>query len=122
MRKLFPILLLAFGGCMWGRVQTNDPSIVEAAKQLKPGVTSAVEVPRILGAPPMMRVMGRNAIYYNYTFGDSKNEGLMLVIFNLSRANSYNTTLSVEIDPETDLVREVYVPEVPELSWSFWPF
>lgn len=122
MRKLIPIVLFALSGCMWGRVQTNDPSIVDAAKRLKPGVTRAVEVPRILGAPPMMRVMGRDAIYYNYTFGDSKNEGLMLVIFNFSRANSYNTTLSVEIDPDTDLVREVYIPKVPALSWNFWPF
>lgn len=122
MTKFLPFLLLATGGCMWGRVQTNDPEIVVAAKKLRPGVTSATEVPRILGAPPMMRVMGNDAIYYNYTFGDSKNEGLMLVIFNLSRANSYNTTLSVEIDPETDLVREVYIPKIPELSWSFWPF
>lgn len=124
MKRLFALIFLAttLSGCMWGRMQMNDPSIVDRAKAIKPGVTTAVEVPRILGAPPMVRMLGKDAHYYNYTFGDTKNEGLMLIILNFSRTSSYNSTLSIEIDPATQVVREVYLPKVPELEWRFWPF
>lgn len=100
----------------------NDPSIVERAKTIRPGVTKAVEVPRILGAPPMMRLMSKDAHYYNYTFGDTKNQGLMLMVVNFSRTSSYNSTLSVEVDPASGVVREVYLPKIPKLEWRFWPF
>ena len=115
-------LLVLCGGCMWGRMQVNDPSIAERAKEIRVGVTKGAEVPAILGAQPMMRMPGKDTKMMGFNYADTKSHGLMLILFNFTRSGTVADTLYVESDARTDVVTRVYIPPKRELEWRFWPF
>ena len=110
------------GGCMWGRMQVNDPTIVERAANIRIGVTRGAEVPKLLGAEPMMRMPGKETKLMGFSYADTKSNGLMLILFNFTRSSTVADTLYVETDAQSDIVRRVYIPPRRDLEWRFWPF
>ena len=115
-------LALLLSGCMWGRVQMNDPSVLTRAKDIRVGETREEDLARILKAEPQMRLPGRESTLLAYSVGDTKHNGLMLVVVNFSRSTSSLETLYVEVDPQTKVVSAVHIPELREPEWRFWPF
>lgn len=109
-------------GCLWGRMRINDPTVVERARGIKVGQTRGVDVPRILHAQPTMRMPGKERLMYGYTFGDTKTEGLVLLLFNFTRSSTLAETLYVEVDAKSDMVTNIYIPPARDLEWRFWPF
>lgn len=114
--------ILPTAGCMWGRMQVNDPTIAERAAWIRPGETKGSDLRRILGADPTMRLPDREATMLGYTYADTKSHGLILILFNFTKTQTVTDTLYVAVDPKTDLVKKVHIPRRHELKWKFWPF
>jgi len=114
--------LFLLSGCMWSRMRVNDPTVADRAKAIKPGVTRAEEIADIIGAQPTMRVPGKDYLLFGYTYGDTKNNGLMLLAFNFMRSTTVTDTLYIAVDERTGLVAAVHYPKHHEIEWRFWPF
>ena len=125
-RCLLSVCLVAFfsacGGCMWGRMRVNDPTIVQRAARIKPGVTKVSQLSRLLGAEPSMRMPVGSRLMLGYTYADTKSNGLVLILLNFTRTQTVTDTLYVEADAETGTVVKVHVPPSHEIEWRFWPF
>ena len=109
-------------GCMWGRVKVNDPTIADRAAYIQPGKTKLSELRQILGADQSMRLQGQDGLVLGYTYADSKANGLILILFNFTKSQTVAQTLYVVVDPKTEIVRQVFIPERKEIEWEFWPF
>lgn len=116
------VFTLSFSGCMWGRVKVNDPSVADSARLVKPGVTRVSELSDILKMQPTLRMPGKDITLLGYTYSDTKNNGLMLVVVNLMRSETVTDTLYIEADPVTQIVKKVHIPPKRTLEWRFWPF
>ena len=116
------LLACGFSGCMWGRVQVNDPGIVVRAKGIKVGVTTANELAGLLRAEPTLRLPGKETQTLGYTFAETKSNGLILIILNFSKTQTVTETLYVEVDAATQVVRKVHIPGRPEIKWEWNPF
>lgn len=116
------VFTLSFSGCMWGRVKVNDPSVADSARLVKPGVTRVSELNDILKMQPTLRMPGKDITLLGYTYSDTKNNGLMLVVVNLMRSETVTDTLYIEADPVTQIVKKVHIPPKRTLEWRFWPF
>ena len=122
--KLGMIALLAatLDGCAWARTRQNDPEIMVRAQSIRVGATKAAELPAILKAQPTRKRVHDGIITYEYSYGDSKTESLMLLVVNFSRTEDSIETLYVDVDAESGVV--VAVPKsmqhTPE--WRGWPF
>lgn len=116
------VALVALQGCMWGRMQINDPTIADRVKLIRPGVTRAENLASILGAQPTMRMPGKDRLLLGYTYGDTKANGLVLILFNFSRSTTVTDTLYIEADAKTGVVTAVYPPKKHDVEWRFWPF
>ena len=109
-------------GCMWGRVRVNDPSIVDRAAGIRIGKTKVSELGQILRADPSLRMPIQDGTILGYTYADSKANGLILILFNFTKSQTVAQTLYVIVDPKTETVKKVYVPERKEIEWEYWPF
>lgn len=109
-------------GCMWSRVQVNDPTVVDRSHGIKEGVTAESELDAILQSKPTMRMPGNGKETLAYSFSDTKHNGLMLIVVNFTRSTTVAETLYVEVDSDTRKVRKVYRPKTPGIEWRFWPF
>ncbi len=122
MKNLLLFALLGLlSGCMWGRVQVNDPTIRERASRIRPGVTRVAELQRLLQAEPTMRMPLKDRTVLSYTYADTKSNGLMLLLFNFTKSQTVADTVYVEADAQ-GVVKRVYVPPARQLEWEFWPF
>ena len=124
MKKLLLALALTSltQGCMWSRSRINDPTVADRAYLIKPGVTKVTEIAGILGAQPTMRMPGKEKTLLGYTYGDTKSNGLMLIVFNFGRSTTVTDTLYIEVDAQTGIVVNVYPPKKHAIAWRFWPF
>ena len=122
--KTFAAMALASvcSGCMWGRVRVNDPSIVDRAAGIRIGKTKVSELGQILHADPSLRMPIQDGTILGYTYADTKANGLILILFNFTKSQTVAQTLYVMIDPETGVVKKVFIPERKEIEWEFWPF
>lgn len=109
-------------GCMWGRMQVNDPDIVLRARAIRVGETTADQLPVLLRAEPTMRLPGKDRQILGYTFSDTKSNGLVLILLNFSKTQTVAETLYVEVDSATQVVRKVHVPSRPDIKWDWYPF
>lgn len=109
-------------GCMWSRVRINDPTVADRARAIRSGVTRAEDIVKIIGAQPTMRLPQKDYTLYGYTYGDTKVNGLVLILFNFTRSTTVTDTLYVEVDAKTGVVSQVYYPRHHEIEWRFWPF
>ena len=109
-------------GCMWGRVKVNDPTVADRAAWIRPGKTKVSELGGLLHADPSLRMPIQDGTILGYTYADSKANGLILILFNFTKSQTVAQTLYVMIDPATEIVKKVYIPERKEIEWEFWPF
>lgn len=116
------VALTLLSGCLWSRVKVNDPTVADRARDVKPGVTRTAELEDILRARPSLHLPGKDTTLLGYTYSDTKNHGLMLVVVNFMRSTTVADTLYIETDPATQLVRKVHIPEKRNVDWRFWPF
>ena len=112
----------SFSGCMWGRVKVNDPTVVDSARAIKPGVTHVSELENILKVQPTLRMPGKDMTLLGYTYSDTKNNGLLLIAVNFMRSSTVTDTLYIEADSVTQIVRKVHIPPKRTSEWRFWPF
>ena len=115
-------LAVLMSGCMWGRMQVNDPTVADRARRIRPGVTRGAQVADIIGAQPSLRMPQKDYTLFGYTYADTKSHGLMLLIVNFTRSTTATDTLYIEVDAKTGVVSNVYFPKHHELEWRFWPF
>lgn len=98
-----------------GRVKVNDPSIVDRAAYIRPGRTKVSELGQILHADPSLRMPIQDGTILGYTYADTKANGLILILFNFTKSQTVAQTLYVMIDPETGVVKKVFIPERKEI-------
>jgi len=122
--RLFSALALAalLSGCVWSRARINDPAVVERAKALEPGVTTAEQLPQILKAQPTRKRTAGGVTTYEYSYSDTKTETFSLVVVSLTRTEDVTETLYVETDAATGKVIRVPKLDSHEPEWRFWPF
>lgn len=115
-------LVLLVPGCMWGRMQVNDPTVADRARRIRPGVTRGDQIVEIIGAQPSLRMPQKDYTLFGYTYADTKSHGLMLLVVNFTRSTTVTDTLYIEVDAKSGVVSNVYFPKHHELEWRFWPF
>jgi hypothetical protein len=101
----------------------NDPSIPERAEAVVPGTTTAEELPGILGSEPLSFLEvgdGRRLLIWGY--GESKTEGLNLLIVSFSRTNSGLDTAYFLVDAKGTVSRKWVGTNSRDLPWEWWSF
>jgi hypothetical protein len=75
---LTAVVVMALGGCSWGRQQINQADLETRVARVVPGQTTAAELEKLAGGPPAsITPIGQKQLYA-FTFGDSKSEALNL--------------------------------------------
>jgi len=87
MRRAVPLAILLAAvslapACAFARQTENRPLVESALAELQPGVSSAADVVRVLGAPVDVVQLGRRSAY-RYQFTSSKRTVLFLVVLGL---------------------------------------
>ena len=118
----FAAVVLALGGCSWGRQQINQADLESRVGGVVPGQTTAAELERMAGGPPTsITPIGQKQLYA-YTFGDSKSEALTLLIINIGKTNTGLDTALFLID-ENGVVESSRVgTNSKDLPWEWWAF
>lgn len=115
------VLVMALGGCSWGRQQINQSDLESRAAQVVAGKTTAAELEEAIGTPTSITPIGRNQLYA-YTFGDSKTEALNLLIINIGKTNTGLDTALFLID-ENSVVQDSRIgTNSKDLPWEWWAF
>jgi hypothetical protein len=119
---LLSLSLLAGSGCTWSRTRVNDPDFRTKAASVVPGKTTARELIQTLGTPiNWVELPGGNHMYA-YSYGDSKTEGLTLLVVNILKTNVGLDSAFFLLD-DKDVVREKYIGTNSEdLPWEWWAF
>lgn len=98
MRHLTLLLVLALlPGCFLARSTVNEPLAPEAVNRLEPGVTTAAEVVRLLGAPTEVVQLGRRSAY-RFDATTSKRTGLWLLVVFLAGSDTRSDRVWVFFD------------------------
>lgn len=116
-------LAAALAGCSWSRTVVNDPAIRERAAAVVPGTTTAADLPGILGSEPLSFIEvgdGRRLLVWGY--GESKTEGLNLVVVSFSRTNSGLDTAFFLVDADGVVRRKWVGTNSRDLPWEWWAF
>jgi hypothetical protein len=115
-------VVIALGGCSWGRQQINQADLESRVTGVVPGQTTAAELERMAGGPPTsITPIGQKQLYA-YTFGDSKSEALTLLIVNIGKTNTGLDTALFLID-ENGVVESSRVgTNSKDLPWEWWAF
>ncbi len=123
--RLPALLALAavLAGCSWSRTVVNDPSIREKAEAVVPGTTAAADLPGILGSEPLSFIEvgdGRRLLIWGY--GESRTEGLNLVVVSFSKTNSGLDTAFFLVDAGGIVQRKWVGTNSRDLPWEWWAF
>lgn len=115
-------VVIALGGCTWGRQQINQADLENRVAGVVPGQTTAAELEKLAGGPPTsITPIGQKQLYA-YTFGDSKSEALTLLIVNIGKTNTGLDTALFLID-ENGIVKSSRVgTNSKDLPWEWWAF
>jgi hypothetical protein len=119
---LTAVVVMALGGCSWGRQQINQADLESRVAGVVPGQTTAAELEGLAGGPPTsITPIGQKQLYA-YTFGDSKSEALTLLIVNIGKTNTGLDTALFLID-ENGIVESSRVgTNSKDLPWEWWAF
>ena len=115
-------VVIALGGCTWGRQQINQADLENRVAGVVPGQTTAAELEKLAGGPPTsITPIGQKQLYA-YTFGNSKSEALTLLIVNIGKTNTGLDTALFLID-ENGIVESSRVgTNSKDLPWEWWAF
>ena len=113
----------AAAGCSFHRTDINDPTLPGRAERVVPGETKAADLPGILGSHPVNFIaLPDGSRLLVYTYGQSKSEGLSLVVVSISRTNTAIDTAFFLADP-SGVVREKWVGvNSKDVPWEWWAF
>lgn len=115
------VVIMALGGCSWGRQQINQSDLETRMTDVVVGKTTAAELEETIGSPTTITPIGRNQLYA-YTFGDSKTKALNLLIINIGKTNTGLDTALFLID-DKGVVRDSRIgTNSKDLPWEWWAF
>jgi hypothetical protein len=116
------VVVIALGGCTWGRQQINQADLERRVAGVVPGQTTVAELEQMAGGPPTsITPIGQKQLYA-YTYGDSKSEALTLLIINIGKTNTGLDTALFLID-QNGVVESARVGTNSEdLPWEWWAF
>jgi hypothetical protein len=116
------VVVIALGGCTWGRQQINQADLERRVAGVVPGQTTVAELEQMAGGPPTsITPIGQKQLYA-YTYGDSKSEALTLLIINIGKTNTGLDTALFLID-ENGVVESARVgTNSKDLPWQWWAF
>jgi len=116
------VVVMALGGCSWGRQQINQADLERRVAGVVPGQTTAAELEQMAGGPPTSITPIGQKLLYAYTYGDSKSEALTLLIINIGKTNTGLDTALFLID-ENGVVESSRVGNnSQDLPWEWWAF
>lgn len=128
MSRRIPLLLvlcagtLLSSGCMWSRVKMNGADVPTRAKVVKPQVTKAADLQRLLGQTPNNILPLKNGKQiYVYTSGESKTKGFDIILLSISKTNTEMDSAYVLVD-EQGTVEAVSVGKQSVIPWEWWAF
>jgi len=114
---------VAPAGCVFQKVELNDPSIGRKAQAIVPGETREEQLLEILGVEPTSFItLKEGGKLLNYAYGLSKTGGLNLIVFNTQRTNTGLDTMFLKVNPE-GVVTKAWVGDHSEnVEWDWWAF
>ena len=125
-RILLLLSLVAVGfasGCTWSRVKVNSEEVLEKSKQIEVGKTKADELETILGSPPNSIIpLGGEREVQVYNFGDSKTNGLTLIVVNITKTNVRLDSAYFFIDADGVVERVSVSNNSEDVPWEWNAF
>lgn len=123
---LFLLSVTATGllsGCTWSRVKVNNEEVFEKSKQVEVGKTRADELETILGSPPNSIItLGGGREVQAYNFGDSKTNGLTLIVVNIMKTNARLDSAYFFIDANGIVERVSVSNNSADVPWEWNAF
>ena len=127
-RKAMAALVLAAAafvvpGCVFHKVQVNDPQLAVKAKTVVPGVTRESELKGILGVEPTSFITLKDGgRLLTYAYGLSKTGGLNLIIFSTQKTNSGLDTAFIMVRAD-GVVQKTWIGDhSQDITWDWWAF
>ncbi len=109
-------------GCSWSRNKINDTTIVSRQQLIQVGTTPIADVPSILAAAPSAIVpLPSGGNQYSFVFGDSRTNGLNLILFNFAKTNLVTSAIYITSDKD-GIVNHVSQSHTADPEWQWWPF
>jgi hypothetical protein len=116
------VLVTALSGCGWNRQQINHANLPDRITGVVSGQTTLAELESMIGGPATAITPVGDKRLYTYTFGDSKTEGLYLILLNISKTNTGIDTASFLVNQD-NVVEAMQVGKNSEdLPWEWWAF
>ena len=115
--------LLCLGACTFARARINAEDMFKKAKQVEIGKTKAADLESIIDNPPNTIIPlqgGREVQIYN--FGDSKTNGLTLILLNISKTNVRFDSAYFFVDPNGIVERKSISNYSESVPWQWWAF
>ena len=115
--------VLSFAGCTFSRARINAEDMFEKAGHVEVGKTKGAELESIIGSPPNTIIPmqgGREVQIYN--FGDSKTNGLTLIIINILKTNVRFDSAYFFIDANGVVERKSISNYSKDVPWQWWAF
>lgn len=113
-------LLFAAQGCMWSRVKVNDESLPDRLAKVEMGM-SLEDVVTLARSQPNAILPSKEGRILVYNTGDTKTEGLMLIVVNVMKSNMSFQSTYFFLDPN-DRVVKILRSGSQEPCWEFWAF
>lgn len=113
-------LLFAAQGCMWSRVKVNDESLPARLAKVGKGM-SLEDVLTIARCQPSAILPSKEGRVVIYNTGDTKTEGLMLILVNVMKTNMSLQSIYFFLDAN-DRVVKILRSKSQEPEWEFWAF
>jgi len=115
---------LLLPGCTFSRAEINDSAIPTRVKaDLKKGVTTETQLVASIGTPPGQVILLPNQKrLLVWSYGQSKTEGLTLIVFNSLKTNVAVDT-AIFLVGASGVVEEAWVGDnCEDVPWEWWAF
>lgn len=113
-------LLFAAQGCMWSRVKVNDECLPARLAKVETGM-SLEDVVTFARCQPSAILPSKEGRILIYNTGDTKTEGLMLILVNVMKTNMSLESTYFFLDAN-DRVVKILRSGSQEPEWEFWAF
>lgn len=113
-------LLFAAQGCMWSRVKVNDETLPDRLAKVQTGM-ALKDVIALARCQPSAILPSKEGRILIYNTGDTKTEGLMLILVNVMKTNMSLESTYLFLDAN-DRVTKILRSGSQEPEWEFWAF